>query len=195
MTRNCYVSLILFAGSALFAADLDRARDLYNQGKYAEAATELRDVLKDEAENATARRLLGLALIEQGKAADASEHIRKAVELDASGDNKLALARLYAAEKDWDKAEETLTDASGDELEYVRGIVHLNRQRYEEAIRDLEAFIERHPEHAYAHYYAGLAYNKAEKPDRMLRHFEAFVKLKPDAPEARKVRSVLKTGR
>ena len=46
-------------------------------------------------------------------------------------------------------------------------------------------------------YYSGhgLAYNGAKRPDKMLTHFGIFVKLKPDAPEARKVRAVLSTGR
>jgi tetratricopeptide (TPR) repeat protein len=195
MTRHRYISLLLLTLGFLSAADLERGRELYTQGKYSEAATELQAFLKDNADDAQAHRLLGLALIEQGKASDAATHINRAVEIDASGDNKLALARLHAAQKNWDKAEEALGGASGDELEYVRGIVHLNRQRSNEAAKDLEAFLERHPDHAYAHYYAGLAHSNARRPDRMLRHFEAFVKLKPDAPEARKVRAVLQTGR
>jgi tetratricopeptide (TPR) repeat protein len=139
--------------------------------------------------------MLGLALIEQGKVSDAVPHINKANELDPSGENKLALARLQVAQKEFDKADETIKDASGDELEYVRGLVHLNRNRYKEAAEDFESFIQKNPEHAYAHYYAGLAYNALKRPDQMLSHFEHFVRMKPDAPEARKVRAVLKTGR
>jgi tetratricopeptide (TPR) repeat protein len=107
----------------------------------------------------------------------------------------VAAARLAVARKDLDRAEEMLRDAEGDELEYVRGLVHLNRDRHEEAARALEAFSERHPEHAYAHYYAGLALNQLRRPDRMLHHFEVFLKLKPEAPEARKVRSVIRSAR
>jgi len=65
---------------------------------------------------------------------------------------------------------------------------------FHEAARDLESFSKSYPDFAYAHYYAGLAYNGMKRPDKMLTHFEMFVKMKPDAPEARKVRSVLRTG-
>jgi regulator of sirC expression with transglutaminase-like and TPR domain len=62
-------------------------------------------------------------------------------------------------------------------------------------VDDLEAYLSKYPEQAYAHYYAGLAYNGVRRPDKMLTHFELFLKLKPDAPEARKVRSVMRTVR
>ena len=41
---------------------------------------------------------------------------------------------------------------------------------------------------------AELAYNGAKRPDKMLTQFEMFIRLKPDAPEAKKVRAVLTTG-
>jgi tetratricopeptide (TPR) repeat protein len=180
---------------SLLAADLGRGRDLYRQGKYSEAADELRQLVRDEDGNADAHRLLGLALIEGGHAGDAERHVQRAHELSASGETRLALARLAVAQKNWDRAEQNIGEASGDDVEYVRGLIHLNRGRNEDAVRDLEAFSERNPEHAYAHYYAGLANNNVRRPDRMLHHFEIFLKLKPDAPEARKVRSVVRSAK
>lgn len=41
------------------------------------------------------------------------------------------------------------------------------------------------PTFAYAHYYAGLAYSKVRRADRMAAHFEVFLKLVPKAPNAR----------
>ena len=185
---------ILFLAVALgtaSAADVNRGKQLYNEGKYSEAVSELEPL----ADSAEALRLLGMALIEQDRVSDAAKPINRAMELDPSGESKLALARLNVAQKNYDRAEELIGEASGDDLEYVRGLVHFNKNRFEEAATDLEAAVSKRPGNAYAHYYAGLAYNKMNKPDRMLSHFEMFVKLKPDAPEARKVRAVLKTGR
>jgi tetratricopeptide (TPR) repeat protein len=187
--------MILALGGTVLAADLDRGVELYKEGKYAEAASELRAVVEGEPENGRAHRYLGLALLEQNKVDEAAPVLHKASELDPGGESKLALARLYLEQKEFGKAETALEGAEGDGLEYVRGQVHLNRKRYDQAARDLEAYIEKNPEHAYAHYYAGLAYNGIRRPDRMLTHFELFLKLKPDAPEARKVRSVMKTAR
>ena len=194
LTFKSFVLGISLFGCAA-AADLGRGRDLYNQGKYREAADELRQVVAADDSNSDAHRLLGLALVESDRAGEAERHINKAMELSATGQTRLAAARLAAARKEWDRAEELLRDAEGDELGYVRGLVHLNRDRDAEAARELEAFSEAHPEHAYAHYYAGLAYNQLRRPDRMLHHFEMFLKLKPDAPEARKVRSVVRSAR
>lgn len=51
------------------------------------------------------------------------------------------------------------------------------------------------PRHAYAHYYAGQAYYRAKRVDRMAQHFEYFLKLAPDAPEAPQVSAVMRTVR
>lgn len=188
------LTAVLIFGQA-FGAELGRGVELYDQQKYAEAEAELRGVVEAEPDNARARLYLGLALVEQGKLDAAAPHLAKADELAPGGETKLALARLYVERQEFDKAEEALKEAEGGQLEYVRGQVHLHRKRYAEAARDLEAFIEKNTGHAYAHYYAGLAYNGMRRPDKMLTHFELFLKMKPDAPEARKVRAVLKTGR
>lgn len=187
--------ILAVAIGAAFAADVNRGRELYNEGKYSEAVTELQGAVKADADSAEAHRLLGMALIERGRVSDAEKHINRAMELDASGEGKLAAARLAVAKKDYDHAEQLIGEASGEELEYVRGLIHFHKNRFEEAATDLEAAGEKRPNNAYAHYYAGLAYSKTGKPDRMLTHFETFVRLKPDAPEARKVRAVLRTGR
>ena len=109
--------------------------------------------------------------------------------------SNLALARMLVEQKDLDKAEEMLTDADGPDREYVRGLLQFQRGQNKEAAATLESYLQDHAEQPYAHYYAGLAYNALKRPDKMLTHFEIFVKLKPDAPEAKKVRAVLSTGR
>jgi tetratricopeptide (TPR) repeat protein len=188
---------MLFATAAgiLCAADLNRGKELYAQGKYADAVTELQQVVKDKDDDEAAHRYLGLALLNQEKTDEAARHLERAWEIDRNDENKLALARLAVAQKNLDRAEELIKDASGEELEYVRGIIHLHRDRHEEAAKDLESYLEKKPENAYAHYYAGLAYNGLRRPDKMLTHFEQFLRMRPDAPEARKVRAVMKTGR
>lgn len=184
---------VLFTMTAM--ADTDRGVEFYKQGKYAEAQSELAKAVEGNGDDARARRYLGLALAEQHKAAEAQEQLNKANELDPSGDTKLALARLAIEQKDYDKAESLLKDADGEEKDYVRGLLQFNRQQNKEAAASLENYLQSHPDQPYAHYYAGLAYNAAKRPDKMLTHFELFLKLKPDAPEARKVRAVLSTGR
>jgi hypothetical protein len=59
----------------------------------------------------------------------------------------------------------------------------------------LKNVIDKKPEHAYAHYYLGMAYNGLRQPDKMMTEFEMFLRMKPDSPEARKVRAVMRTGK
>jgi tetratricopeptide (TPR) repeat protein len=186
------IRLLLFTSILLAAADLDRGKELYEQAKYSEAETELQKVVAENGDNAQARLYLGKALMALGKFDDAAPHLQKADELQASGETKLGLAHLYVHRKELDKAEAALKDASGDDLEYVRGVYNLHRQNYEESAKDLESYLDKKKGNAYAHYYAGLAYNGAKRPDKMLTHFEMFLRMKPDAPEARKVRSVVR---
>jgi tetratricopeptide (TPR) repeat protein len=191
------LQLALLSGLSIatLTADTDRGVELYRQGKYAEAQSELTKAVERNGDDARARRYLGLVLVEQHKADEAQEQLNKANELDPGGDSKLALARLYIEKKDFDKAESTMAGAEGEEKDYVRGLLQFNRQQNKEAAASLEKYLQTNPDHPYAHYYAGLAYNAMKRPDKMLTHFELFVRLKPDAPEARKVRSVLSTGR
>jgi tetratricopeptide (TPR) repeat protein len=190
------LTTILVSGLCACAlmADTDRGVDLYRQGKFADAQSELTKVLQASPDDARAHRYLGLALVEQHKPSDAEPHLNKANELDPSGDTKLALARLYVEQKDYDKAQATLNDADGADRDYVRGMLQLGRQQNSEAAASLESYLQKNPDNAYAHYYAGLAYNAAKRPDKMLTHFELFLRLRPDAPEAKKVRAVLSTG-
>jgi len=187
--------ILLGLATGILLADTDRGVDLYQQGKYAEAQSELSKAVESNSNDARAQRFLGLSLVEQHKPGDAREHLTKANELEPGGDSKLALARMYIEEKDLGKAEELLNGADGEDLDYVRGLLQFNRQQNSEAAASLERYLKSHPNNPYAHYYAGLAYNGAKRPDKMLSHFEMFVRLKPDAPEARKVRAVLTTGR
>lgn len=180
--------------SLTLMADTDRGVDLYRQGKFADAQSELTKVLQGNPDDARAHRYLGLALVEQHKPSDAASHVNRANELDPGGDSKLALARLYVEQKDYDKAQAALDGADGAEKDYVRGMLLLGRQQFGDAAGSLENYLQKNPDNAYAHYYAGLAYNGAKRPDKMLTQFELFLRLRPDAPEAKKVRAVISTG-
>ncbi len=179
----------------LFAGDLDRGIELYKQGKFSEAESELRTVVSENDNNARARRFLGLAMLEERKFDEAAEQLNKAAELEPGAEAKGAIARLHAEKKEYDQVESALDGASGADAGYARALLLLHQKQFEESARSLEGYTENYPNHAYAHYYAGMAYNGSRRKDKMLSHFEMFLRLKPDAPEARKVRAVLQTGR
>jgi tetratricopeptide (TPR) repeat protein len=49
------------------------------------------------------------------------------------------------------------------------------------------------PDFAYAHYYAGLSYQRQRQLSKTAEHFDAFLRLAPDAPERSAVLAILRT--
>ena len=49
------------------------------------------------------------------------------------------------------------------------------------------------PDFAYAHYFAGLAYQRQRQLPKTADHFDAFLRLAPDAPERAAVAAILRT--
>lgn len=191
----CLVSSLAAAG--LSAASFEDARALYDRGSYAEAEAELRRVLKDD--RADAKRLLGLTLIELERFEEASpilDEARAAAPEDSGV--LIGLSRVEIARQNWDNALPLLNKVCATEAEnptayFYRGIVQARRSDFAAAVNDLEKSLSLKPDMAKAHYYAGLAYNGLKKPDKMVEHFQMFLKMEPDAPEAARVRSLLRS--
>ena len=75
------------------------------------------------------------------------------------------------------------------------GLVQAERRDYAKAAPAFEAAIAIDPMPAYAHYYAGLSFYRAERIDLMAQYFESFLKLAPEAPERTQVESIMRTIR
>ncbi|MEZ5404166.1 MAG: tetratricopeptide repeat protein [Bryobacteraceae bacterium] len=192
-----FAAVLFLAGSA-FAADLSKGVAAYESHKYADAEKELKAVIASEPDNAAAHAYLSLVQVEQDKNGPAAEEANKAAELSADcTEAKVARARLAVANGEQDKAMAILSEAleakAGDPLAlYHRGLVYLRADQFEAAASDLEKAIEAKPDFAYAYYYAGLAYSKIDKPDKMVDRYQQFVKRNPSAPEAARIRSLLR---
>lgn len=61
------------------------------------------------------------------------------------------------------------------------------------AVAGFTRAVEVKPDLAYAHYYAGLAYQRQRQLSKTAEHFDAFLRLAPDAPERSAVLAVLRT--
>ena len=85
--------------------------------------------------------------------------------------------------------------AGGDlpQAHYQLGLALIRQQQWADAAAALEAASSRQPTNAYAHYYGGMAYYRANRVDRMATHFEQFLKLAPEAPERPEVTSIMRT--
>jgi tetratricopeptide (TPR) repeat protein len=81
------------------------------------------------------------------------------------------------------------------EAHYQLGLVLAKRQEWTQAATEFERVTDLNPSNAYAHYYGGLMYYRANRPDKMANHFEQFLKVAPDAPERPEVMQIMKTIR
>jgi tetratricopeptide (TPR) repeat protein len=78
---------------------------------------------------------------------------------------------------------------------YQLGLVLARQQDWAGAAEAFDRATQLNPAMAQAHYYAGLASYRANRPDRMAIHFEQFLKLAPDAPERPEVVQIMRTVR
>jgi tetratricopeptide (TPR) repeat protein len=79
------------------------------------------------------------------------------------------------------------------EAHFQHGLALTQRQDMAGAAAAFQKAADLDPNWAYAHYYAGLAYSKVKRADLTASHFQAFLKLAPDAPEKPEVQSILRT--
>jgi tetratricopeptide (TPR) repeat protein len=78
---------------------------------------------------------------------------------------------------------------------YQLGMVAHRTANYDKSASEFRRAVELKGDLAYAHYYAGLAQQRMKNMARMSEHFEAFMRLAPEAPERTAVAAILRTAR
>ena len=78
---------------------------------------------------------------------------------------------------------------------YQLGLVLARRDDFAGAAAAFERAAQIDAGFGYAHYYAGMANYRLKRVDRMVTHFDAFMRLAPNAPERPAVESIMKTLR
>ena len=76
---------------------------------------------------------------------------------------------------------------------YQLGVAAAKAGDWGSAVSALTRTIELKPDFAYAHYYAALAYQRQRQLPKTAEHFDAFLRLAPDAPERAAVQAILRT--
>jgi len=115
---------------------------------------------------------------------DAWHHVGQAAAAMLSGNNGAAVAAADQAV------------AKGDSLaeaHYQRGLALSAQQDMGGAAAEFQKASDIDPNWAYAHYYAGIAYSKIKRADLTASHFQAFLRIAPQAPERGEVQSILRT--
>ena len=78
---------------------------------------------------------------------------------------------------------------------YQLGAVAFRQDNFQRAAEAFGQSVQLKPDLAYAHYYAGMAYQRLKETAKMSEHLETFLKLAPKAPERAMVSSMLRTIR
>jgi len=181
--------------------DLDAGVEQYRALNFVEAEKTLRQVCEREPENASAHEYLGLTLAELKRADEAEAEINQAAEVGLAEDRvKVGLARVAIERRDVEGASRLLEEAHAVNPEnadayHYRGMVRTKARNFGEAIADFDRALELNPANAYSHYYAGIAYNGMKQRDKMVEHFQVFVEMAPNSPEAGKLQSLLRAFR
>jgi len=139
----------------------------------------------------------------QAKNYDAAEEaFRQLVDADgpSASQGYEGLALVDIGRKNYDQALEDAMKAielngENPDAHYALGLVYALRKDFKNASPSLEKTIALNPEHAYGHYQLGLVQYQLKKYDQTIIHFEKFIELAPNAPEAPQVKSILKTVR
>ena len=77
--------------------------------------------------------------------------------------------------------------------QYQLGLAAGKANDWGTAVAGFTSAIDLKPDFAYAHYYAGLAYQRQRQLSKTAEHFDAFLRLAPDAPERSAVLAILRT--
>lgn len=77
--------------------------------------------------------------------------------------------------------------------QYELGLVAADMNDWAAASAAFERALELRPDLAYAHYYAGQAFQRQRNLGKTAEHFQAFLRMAPEAPERPAVQAVLRT--
>jgi tetratricopeptide (TPR) repeat protein len=182
--------------------EFERGAHAREEGRLDEAVAHLRKALAIYPEYLKARNDLGAYLMAQGKFEEASEELRRATEMDSKSFNPhlnlgIVLIQQQKFREAADVLEKALTlDPTSAAARLYEGVALLGTGDGRRAERELSAAYESGgSQYALAQFYLGRLY--AERGERALavRALETYLRDKPDAANAEKVRAQIESLR
>jgi len=169
---------------------LDQGRTLAGQGKFAEAAATLRQLLESEPRNPQALSLLGLALAQMGRPQEAIEPLAAAARLQPNnpglhvnlGNALSESGRPGEALAAYERALALAADLPA--AHRGRGVALLRLGRAAEALEPLQRALRLMPQDAQSHNILGAAFERLGRHDEALEQFGHAVALNPYHLEA-----------
>ena len=200
MTTKCTLNRSIFAvaavlalsGSASAAEQKAEVQRLFQSGSYEQAAEAARDadpastyiavqsLLKLDRNDRAVAELTRLKANPQPSWRLIGESGEALIANDAGRSIELARRAVEA-------------DAGNPFAQYQLGLSAARANDWGTAATGFTKAVELKPDFAYSHYWAGLAYQKQRQLSKTAEHFDAFLRLAPDAPERSAVVAVLRT--
>jgi tetratricopeptide (TPR) repeat protein len=187
---------------AAASKEFERGARAREEGRLDEAVAHLRKALTIYPEYLKARNDLGAYLLAQGKLEEASEELRRASEMDAKSFNpRLNLGIVLVQQQKFREAADVLDtalslDPTSAAAHLYAGVALLGAGDAGRAERELSnAYQAGGSQYALAQFYLGKLY--ADRGERALAvsAFETYLRDKPDAANAEKVRRLIETLR
>lgn len=200
MTMNCarkgsifaFTAALALYGSAVAAGQKPEVQRLFQSGAYEQAAEAAGG--GDPASTYLAAQSL-LKLNRNDNAAAEFTRLRASESaawrlIGESGEAMLANDTGRAV----DVARRATEDDGGNPFaHYQLGLAASKAGDWGTAVAALTRAVELKPDFAYAHYYAALALQRQRQLSKAAQHFDAFLRLAPDAPERSAVQAIMRT--
>ena len=185
-------SMALYGSSVVSGEQRPEVQRLFQSGAYEQAA----DAARDGDPASTYLAAQALIKLERSDRAVAELTRLRASENSAwrlVAESGEALINNDAA-RAVDLARRAIEDDGGNPFaHYQLGLAAGKANDWGTAVAGFTRAVELKPDLAYAHYYAGLAYQRQRQLSKTAEHFDAFLRLAPDAPERSAVLAVLRT--
>ena len=180
----------LFASSV--AAQKPEVQRLFQSGSYEQAADAARGG------DAASTYIAAQSLIKLERADQASAEFARLRETDQPAWRLVAESGEALIGNDTGRAVDLARKAvDADEgnpfAHYQLGLSAAKATDWGTAVAGFTRAVQLKPDFAYAHYYAALAYQRQRQLPKTAEHFDAFLRLAPDAPERSAVIAILRT--
>lgn len=169
-----------------------------NVGDYKTAAEKFQAALAEDPELAPAYSALAVVMIGLERNEEALQAADQALQRDP--DDARAMRMRYQALRLLDRLDEAAEafqklspqdQVEALRLQYDNALDLFNAGQTQEAVKVLEAIVKAKPDHARAHYMLGLSYTNLTDSAAAKTHFEKFLELAPNDPDAGTAREML----
>ena len=187
----CAVAAVL-AWSSPAMAQKPEVQRLFQSGSYEQAVDAARDG------DPASTYLAAQSLVKMDRADQASAQLSRLKESDQPGWRLIGESGEALIANDAGRSVELArraieADGGNPFAHYQLGLAASKGGDWGGAVQGFTKALELKPDFAYAHYYAALAYQRQRQLSKTAEHFDAFLRLAPEAPERSAVAAILRT--